>query len=588
MEISQQIEAVYRRALLLRQYAVESPVPQDLLEKALQELNFVLEELQTSQEELHQQNQELIATRQAVELERQRYQTLFELAPNGYLVTDLQGKIYQANQAAARLFSVPQDYLIDKPLLVFIHEPDRPRFQAQLANLTPGQTWEVSLSPRKGTLISVTILIARIKDAQEQRDMLLWSLNDITLRKQLEQQLQNAHNALEIRVEERTAELVLTNWQLQQEINERQQAEQKIRDQASLIDIATDAIFVQDLNHHILFWSKGAEQLYGWAATDILGNNASMLFSQDASAQLAAGFSLTVEQGSWQSELDQVTNTGKAIVVASRWTLVRDEAGQPQSILVVNTDITEKKRLEVKFYRAQRIESLGSVTSGIVHDLSNIFTPILGFAQLQTRRQDLDTQTREMWECIKHDAQQGVDLVQQITLFARGTSGKRMPLQVGDLLLEIVKTIQRTFPKSIEIYPNIPTQTLGSIVADPTQFHQVVMNLCVNARDAMPNGGTLTLSIENCSIDPTYAQKYLEAHAGNYVMMTVADTGIGIPPALMERIFEPFFTTKEPGKGTGLGLSSVFSIVKNHGGFIEVASERGKGTQFKVYFPASQ
>jgi PAS domain S-box-containing protein len=185
MEISQQIEAVYRRALLLRQYAVESPVQQDLLGKALQELYFVLEELQASEEELRQQNQELVATQQAVELERKRYQTLFEFAPNGYLVTDLQGTIHQANHyAAAQLFCIPQEYLINKPLLVFVHEPDRDRFQAQLATLGPRQDWKVSLSPRNGALILVSIAVTRIQDTQQQRGMLLWSLYDITSRQE--------------------------------------------------------------------------------------------------------------------------------------------------------------------------------------------------------------------------------------------------------------------------------------------------------------------------------------------------------------------------------------------------------------------
>ena len=178
MEISQQIEAIYRRALLLRQYASESPVRKDLLEKALQELYFVLEELQTSQEELHQQNQELIATRQLVDLERQRYQALFELAPNGYLVTDLQGTIHQANHyAAALLFCTPQEYLVNKPLLIFIHEPDRARFQARLADPISGQNWELSLNPRNGTLISVAIAVTRLRGAQRHGDRLLWALN---------------------------------------------------------------------------------------------------------------------------------------------------------------------------------------------------------------------------------------------------------------------------------------------------------------------------------------------------------------------------------------------------------------------------
>lgn len=187
MDISQQIEAVYRRALLLKQYAAESPVPQDLLEKATQELYFVLEELQTSQEELHQQNQELLAARQSIEIERQRYQTLFELAPNGYLVTDLHGNIHQANQHAVDLLRGGlQEYLINKPLRVFVHEPDRPYFQAQLNNLTSKRTWEATLKSCKDTLITVAIAVTKIKATQGHKHHLLWSLTDISFHKQLE------------------------------------------------------------------------------------------------------------------------------------------------------------------------------------------------------------------------------------------------------------------------------------------------------------------------------------------------------------------------------------------------------------------
>jgi PAS domain S-box-containing protein len=588
MEISQQIEAVYRRALLLRQYAAEPPVSPDLLEKALQELHFVLEELQTSQEELHEQNQALIATQETVELERQRYQTLFELAPTGYLVTDVQGTIHQVNHyAATMLFHVPEKYLINKPLLLFIHECDRVQFQDQLTNLIPGASWEVTLCPRDRPLSSVAVSVTRINDTRQQRDMLLWSLHDITLRKQMEHQLQVAHDQLEIRVAERTEELSQTNVQLQQEIYERQQAEQTIRDQAALIDIATDAIFVQDLNQRIVFWSKGAERLYGWTATDILGKSANVLFPQAAVEDLATGFTQTIHQDSWQAELDQVTSIGNPVLVESRWTLVRDEAGQPQSILVVNSNITEKKQLEAQFYRAQRIESLGMMAGGIAHDLTNILTPILGLAQLQLRHHpNLDETNHEIWQIIQNNARRGVDLLQQITLFAKGTPGRRVPMQVKGVLLEIVETMHRTLPPSIQICTTISTDPVWEIAADSTQVYQVVTNLCVNARDAMPNGGTLTLAIANRSVDATQAQKHLDTHAGNYVMLTVSDTGTGIPPALMEHIFEPFFTTKETGKGTGLGLATVFRIVKNHAGFIEVVSQENKGTQFQVYLPA--
>ncbi len=593
MNISTQIEAVYRRALLLRNYALEAPTQHDLLDKALSELYFVLEELQTSQEELHQQNRELLTTQQVVVAERQRYQSLFQQAPNAYLVTDLQGKIYQANHHAAEmLLCATQEYLINKPLIVFVNKHDRPYFLTQLANFKSRRPWEMRLNLSNGTVITVAIAITSINDSQQQQEMLLWSLTNITLRKHMEQQLQQAHDALELRVAERTVDLVQANAHLQQEIYERQQAEQKIRDQAALIDITADAILVLDLNQTITFWNSGAALLYGWDSADILAQPVRWLFAPDGDALSDDGilntmFSQTLAQGFWQSQLDQITHSGASVVVESRWTLMHDQAGQPQSILVVNSDITERKRLETQLYRAQRIESLGSLSNGIAHDLKNVFTPLLVLSQLQLNpSKRFDDHNQEVWEIIHRSAQQGADLVEQITLFAQGTAGKRISLHTDAMLKEMAKTIERTFPKTIAICTEIPTEPVWCVMVNPTQLHQVVLNLCINARDAMPKGGQLTLAIANCDVDAEQAHKHLNVRPGRYIVITVTDTGIGIPEALVEGIFEPFFTTKAPGHGTGLGLSTVFRIVKNHNGFIELSSQEGLGTQFHIYLPA--
>ena len=586
MNISLQIEAVYRRALLLRKRAIELPVQHDLVEEAIKELYFVLEELHTSQEELQHQNRELLATRQEIELERQRYRTLFELAPEGYLVTDRQGNIRQANRAAARLLSVSPGFLVNKPLVVFIDPSDRDRFHSQLGYLEQVQDWELTLQPRRGEPIPVMISVASMSDRRGEKVEFLWSIRDIRLRKQMEQQLQAAYDDLEQRVADRTAELAQANAHLHQEILDRQQAERRIREQAALIDIATDAIFVQDLDQHIRFWSKGAERLYGWTAEEVLGARADECC--DAAAQdWVAATAEVIESGVWQGERAQVTKTGQALTVASRWTLVRDEAGTPQSILVVNTDITEKKQLEQQFYRAQRYESLGTLAGGIAHDLNNVFTPILAIAQLLPRKlNSLDGRTQEMLQALENCSRRGADLVKQILSFTRGTEGNRIRLQAGHLLLEVANIIEQTFPKSIEIRRNIPIETLWPVFADPTHLHQVVMNLAVNARDAMPQGGILTLTAENRHLDESQARMRLEAHVGEYVVLGVSDTGVGVAPDLLDRIFDPFFTTKEIGQGTGLGLSTVLGIVKNHGGFVEVSSQLAQGTQFHVYLPA--
>ncbi|WP_416669857.1 PAS domain S-box protein [Egbenema bharatensis] len=374
---------------------------------------------------------------------------------------------------------------------------------------------------------------------------------------------------------------------LDEDITERKLAEQKIREQAALIDIATDAIFVQDLKQRILFWNQGAERLYGWTTAETFGKKTNALFCHRSSVQLKAAQKEILQQETWQGELEQKTKTGETVIVASRWTLMRDQEGQPNAILVVNTDITEKKQLEAQFYRAQRLESVGTLASGIAHDLNNVFTPILTLSQLLSLKlQDVDPRLQEMLEILTSSTRRGANLVKQILTFARGTEGEPVPLQVGNLLQEILDITRQTFPKSITIRREDSVQSLRRVSVDPTHLHQVLMNLCVNARDAMPNGGVLTLSAQNQFVDETMTRVNLDARVGNYVVITVADTGIGISLEYLDRIFDPFFTTKEPGEGTGLGLSTVLGIVRNYGGFLQVSSQLGEGSQFQVYLPA--
>ncbi len=367
---------------------------------------------------------------------------------------------------------------------------------------------------------------------------------------------------------------------------ERKQAEQKIREQAALLDVATDAILVQDLENQILFWNKGAERLYGWKSVDALGQNAWELLYRKSSPKLKQIQKTFDEKGEWQGELHQLTKDGKKIIVASRWTLVRDVEEKPKSILVVNTDITQKKQLEAQFLRAQRMESIGTLAGGIAHDLNNVLAPILMTAQL-LETQLHDEQSKRLLPILVTNAKRGAALVKQVLSFARGLESKCTTLQVKHLISEIKQIVQETFPKSIEIYTNI-RQDLGTVSGDATQLHQVLINLCVNARDAMPHGGILSIFAENLFIDENYARLNFDAKVGSYIVVTVADTGNGIPAEILDRIFEPFFTTKEIGKGTGLGLSTVLGIVKSHGGFVNVSSEVGRGTQFKVYLPVAE
>ena len=291
-----------------------------------------------------------------------------------------------------------------------------------------------------------------------------------------------------------------------------------------------------------------------------------------------------IEQGTWSGELQQLSRDGRKLTAECNWTLIRDAAGQPKSILAINTDITEKKKLEAQFLRAQRLESIGTLAGGIAHDLNNVLSPMLMAVQM-LQLKVADEQGQRMLDLLRTNAERGGEMVRQVLSFARGIGGERAAMQLRHLVREIVKILKETFPKSIEISFRLG-EDLAMVNGDTTQLHQVLMNLCINARDAMPDGGRLTIEAENRVVDETCAQMILDARPGRFVMITVTDTGTGIPTEHLDRIFDPFFTTKEVGKGTGLGLSTVLGITKGHGGFVNVYSEPGKGTQFRIYLPA--
>ncbi|MGB6294795.1 MAG: response regulator [Rivularia sp. (in: cyanobacteria)] len=366
----------------------------------------------------------------------------------------------------------------------------------------------------------------------------------------------------------------------------RKQTEQKIREQAALLDVATDAIFVRDLDNKILYWNKAAERLYGCQKNEAIGRKIVELWQEKKISEIRAALNTLLKNGSWEGELHQTTKFGKKIVVESRWTLLKEYENKAQAILVVNTDITQKKQLESQFLRAQRLESIGTLSSGIAHDLNNVLAPILMTAQLLESQLD-DERSKRLLPLLINNAKRGANLVKQVLSFTRGMEGDRTLVQPKHLINEIKQVVRETFPKTIQVSQEIAPD-LWMIKGDATQLHQVMMNLCVNARDAMPNGGKLTISATNFIVDENYAQMHLDASNGSYVIISVADTGMGISPEILDRVFEPFFTTKELGKGTGLGLSTVLGIVKSHGGFINVQSDINKGSNFQVYIPAQE
>jgi PAS domain S-box-containing protein len=363
----------------------------------------------------------------------------------------------------------------------------------------------------------------------------------------------------------------------------RLEADQRIADQAHLLDKANDAIMVTDLIGQAIYWNKSAERLFGITANEALGSRIEPFLFQKMTDGEAAR-KATMAHGEWSGEHTCQLKSGSSLSLESRWTLVRDDSGQPKSILIVSTDISQRKRLEAQFLRGQRMESLGTLAGGIAHDLNNILSPIVMSIQMLSSKVK-DPNAARMLSIVESSAYRGAQMVKQILTFARGVDGERALLQPRLLIREVVKMLKETLPKKIQVRTKI-AENVCTIMGDSTQLHQVLMNLAVNARDAMPEGGVLTISVENTMVDEDQRQVHRDAKAGPHVIVCVADTGTGIPREILDNIFDPFFTTKKPGEGTGLGLATVLGIVKSHGGFIQVISEVGHGTQFRVFLPA--
>lgn len=368
------------------------------------------------------------------------------------------------------------------------------------------------------------------------------------------------------------------------DLTERNAAIAKVREQAALLDVTQDAILVLSLDRVVTFWNRGAEKLYGIPQEQALGQRYESIAYRELPPDYDAEWNDFLRRGEWAVERRQIARERGEIVVQKRATLVRDEHGRAKSVLIVLTDITEAKRLEAQFLRAQRLESLGSLASGVAHDLNNVLTPILMSTGMlaETARTKPE---RDLIQLLTDSARRGADIVQQLLLFGRGSNSPRSPMNVATVIKDMVQMMNGTFPKGIAISVQLP-KDLWMIDGDRTQIHQVMLNLCVNSRDAMPAGGKLSVVAENVRVDEAFAERHPGAKPGQHVVVRVTDTGDGISPANLEKIFDPFFTTKPTGQGTGLGLATVLGIVRSHGGFVIVESQEGVGSEFGVYLPA--
>lgn len=366
---------------------------------------------------------------------------------------------------------------------------------------------------------------------------------------------------------------------------QRYYAEELIREQAELIEKTRDGIVVTDLSYGIVSWNAGAQGIFGWTADEAIGQNALALFGGGLQSSAVALEKHLATGQEWRGELAVTNKSGKEILIDIRVTLIRDPLGQPKSCLSIITDITERRKLEEQFLRAQRLESMGMLATGLAHDLNNALAPIL-MAEEILRTRVTDPGDLKLLELIGRSGQRSAAMVRQIVSFASGDTREKVLIQAKHLLSDILQLMQETFPKSIRLESEIPTG-LWTVQGSPSQLHQMMVNLCINARDVMPRGGTLRLVARNQMLTEEAARAFPDATPGPFVVLEVSDTGAGIPAYVIEHIWQPFFSAKNEGRGLGLGLSTVRGIAVSHNGFVSVSSEMGHGSTFRVFLPAT-
>jgi len=476
-----------------------------------------------------------------------KYKDLFDNIPVGFYRTSLEGQFLEVNPALVEMLNFPNKAtLLGTPVVNLFLEPQlREPWREKLEQEHTIHNFEIQLRRYDGTIIWMEENAKAIFDEQGNVVCFEGSLKDIT---------------------------------------ERKFAEEHIREQAELLNKTKDAIYVRDLSNRIVFWYKGAEKTYGWTRDEIIGKNANeLLFPPEQQRFANDAYKNVLEHGETRGEFFQLRKDGTQLIVEYRWALVKNELGNPTSILVINTEITERRKLEEQLRQVQKMESIGILAGGIAHDFNNLLGIILGYASLLERRRNDPEKFSENIEAINKAVDRGATLVKQMLTFARKSDVKYELVNLNTLVEELVKMLKQTFPKTIA-YSTEFDSTLPSVKADANQLHQAMLNICMNAKDAMQNSGVLNFKTF-VIYGSTVRKHYPDAREERYVGITISDTGTGMDTQTLSRIFEPFFTTKEKGKGTGLGLSVVYGITRNHNGFLDVQSEVGKGTMFSLYLP---
>jgi PAS domain S-box-containing protein len=476
-----------------------------------------------------------------------RFATAFEFAPNGVALMAKDGRWMKVNRALMDMLGYSEVEFLARTALDMTHPDDTKLSWNNIRRALAGETNTYQCEKRylhkNGRTIPVLLNVSLVHDSQGQPVYFVSQIQDFTERKRTEARFRR------------------------------------------LVDSDVQGVFFWNKNGAVTGANNSFLRLTGYTRDDLDAGRVrwtTMTPPEYAARDQHALREIDATGRCTPYEKQYIRADGSTVFVLLGSTNFEDS---PEEGVCFVLDLTERKEIEQQFLRAQRLESIGFLAGGIAHDLNNCLTPVISALEL-LEIQCLDPKSRKLLDVLGSSARRGAQIVRQILLFARGgVEGQRLPVDIKHLVGDLKNIIDDTFLKHIQVRVKIP-KDIWTVLGDSTQLHQVLLNLCVNARDAMPAGGRLTISAENLTLDSHYAGMEPEARPGRYVVIHVQDQGTGIPPDVIKKIFDPFFTTKEVGKGTGLGLSSSLGIIKSHGGFIRVYSEPGTGTVFKIYLPA--
>ena len=553
--------------------------------RSLQEYIFSLEETKEEAEDLAVKHDQLKRTRELLD-------AILDATTHGIALVK-KSKFVWCNKGLTDILGWKNEELVGKTAQVIFPDAETYNWLNKSINSHTSKTsvidFEADLLNSKGE--PVTCLVAhRPLDKRNLSKGYIVSFTDFSERKRAQDALKQAHNELEDRIRERTEELKKTNEQLKKELFERKRVEETLRESEekyrTVLEGTPDPVVVYDIEGRVTYLNPAFTHVFGWTLEECLGRKMDDYVPDNAWPKTKKMIDLAVSGKSFSGietiRYDKEKNT---IHVSISGAIYRDQKGNPVGSVVNLRDITEQKKLEAQLEQANKMKAIGTLSGGIAHDFNNILSIIIGNTELALEDVPARNPAHSYLKEIRRASSRAKDVVHQLLSFARKRELERKPIKLIPVIEDTIKLLRATIPMSVEIRQNIKS-TFDNVLADSTQIHQILINLCTNADHAMPDGGIIEISLENVELDKEAVSQYPELNPGRYVNLRVSDTGNGIPNEEIDRIFDPYFTTKEFGKGTGMGLSVVHGIVKSHGGVITVHSEHGQGATFSILLPA--